>query len=176
MKLYHFSSLGHLPLIINSGGLFNGDVMAGKDGRESVKATWLSTSPIKERQGMNDTGPIALPASLQAQGLPPETTPVDKLAVRITTVIPTTDRHLRHWWTWAQGRVDPKIIDLEVEFAGSHKIAKEWYFYTKLIPLERLLIELRRDNGDFSLASEDELSRIQPHQTRWMVWPIYSDD
>lgn len=32
MLLYHFTSLGHLPLILAHGGLEKGDVMIGEDG------------------------------------------------------------------------------------------------------------------------------------------------
>lgn len=168
MLLYHFTSLGHLPLILAHGGLEKGDVMIGEDGERTVNATWLSTSPDPDRQGLGPDEPIEMPSNLRQLGLPDRLETIDKRTVRIGVMIPTTDRRLRQWIRYAQGRVGQRMIDLEIKFAGGRAIAEEWFVYLGLIPASRFLrIEIMDERGEYRAATPEQIAEIEPHEVGW---------
>lgn len=169
MRLFHFTSLGHLPLIQEWGGLEKGDVMVGENGERSLNATWFSTDPNPARSAMGDgTQFVLVPKELRPDGMPALRPTVDKRAARITVVIPTTDRNLRRWLPYAQGRLGQRLIDFHVGRAGGRRHVEDWYIYTGLVPASRFqAVELRGEDGVYRAATRVQLDAIKPHVTGW---------
>ncbi|NNM74206.1 hypothetical protein [Enterovirga aerilata] len=169
MRLFHFTSEGHLPHIIASGGLCKGDVIVGQRGEKTLTATWLSLDPDPDHQGLGDgTATLIATAEMIALGMPATMGTVDKRAVRITVVIPSTDRRLRRWLPFARGGVGEQIIDFEKRHAGNPRFVEDWFFYRGVIPVERFAsIEIRAGDGPYEIATPERIAAIEPHEIEW---------
>lgn len=88
MRLYHYTSLGHLPLILAS-ALSRGDVPVGARGEGAETGVWFTTDPEPGGHGL--AGGEMVTVHLPGEA-PRQVRTVDKRAVRITVVIPSSDR------------------------------------------------------------------------------------
>ncbi|MEG9500336.1 MAG: hypothetical protein MIN69_00430 [Methylorubrum extorquens] len=145
MRLYHFTSLGHLPVILATGGLWRGEVPVG-DGSESLRGTWFTSDPDPRGHGLDGSS-------------------ADKREVRITVVLRHGDRALAHWLKFARGRLASDCIEELMRTGGGKRKAETWYVYPSQIPPSQFrAIELRREGGCYSPASADEIAAAIPHE------------
>ncbi len=170
MILYHFTSFGHLPLILTHGGLEKGDVPVGIHGEQSLNATWLTTDPNPHNgHGLATGGLAEIPTEIaEATGGGRWRLTVDKRVVRISLRIPSNDRKLKHWILWTQGRLGEKMLEIYTGFGGSKAAVDSWYIYNGLIPRSAFTrIDLMRDDerGVFMEATEEQISCLEPHTT-----------
>lgn len=144
MRLYHYTSLGHLPHILKS-GLSRGEVPVGR-GDQSYRGTWLTTDAVaSEGHGLSGSR-------------------VDKRAVRITIDF-DRDRDLFHWLPWTQSRLDVIPLATLIATGGGRRCAETWYVYSQPIEPKRFAaIEIRREDGTFSPATAEEIAAIKPHR------------
>jgi len=166
--LYHFTSLGHVPLILQHGGLEKGGVMVGENGEQNLNATWLTTDSSPEHEYGLGFGQLTfLPEQYREKGDKPWTECVDKRAVRISVKIPSHDRKLKHWIMWIQGRLGKAMLDWYIEDGGGRQRAEKWYIYQGLIPCSSFLkIEIRGNRNEWVEATEEQLDSIRPHETK----------
>lgn len=145
MRLYHFTSLGHLPIILATGGLWRGEVPVG-DGSQSLRGTWLTSDPDPRGHGLDGSS-------------------ADKRQVRIAIVFARNDRAVSNWLKFARGRLAPGCIEEMTRTGGGKRKAETWYIYPSQIPpAEFRAIELRRDDGSYSQATPNEISAAVPHE------------
>lgn len=145
MRLYHFTSRGHLPVILATGGLWRGEVPVG-DGSESLRGTWFTSDPDPRDHGLDGSS-------------------ADKREVRITVVFPRNDRALAHWLKFARVRLASDCIDELMRTGGGKRKAETWYVYPSQIPPSQFrAIELRREGGGYSPASPGEIAAAIAHE------------
>lgn len=145
MRLYHFTSLGHLPVILATGGLWRGEVPVGSTGA-SLRATWLTTDPDPAGHGLDGSS-------------------ADKRAVRIAVDIAEDDVGLEHWLTFTKGKLSKDNIRYLVHTGGGMAKASTWYVYPAQIPPEAFqAVELRREDGGYSPATPEEIAAAVPHE------------
>lgn len=146
MRLYHFTSLGHLPVILATGGLWRGEVPIG-DGERSLRGTWFTSDPDPHGHGLDGSS-------------------ADKREVRIVVVFPRNDRGVTHWLTFARKhRVNPGIVEEMTQTGGGKRKAETWYSYPEIIPVEDFrAIELRRQDGSYSPATPEEIAAAVAHE------------
>lgn len=167
MKLYHFTSFGHVPHILSHGGLQNGDVMCGDHGEQTRRATWLTSDPSPIRAGgVSVGGLMPLPDDFKKKLGKSWTQTTDKRVVRISVMIPTTNRQLKHWLTWAKSRLGQKLVEMQIDIAGGKAEAEKYYFYEPLIRTEDFLsIELLHEpDRVYRVATKEQLSSLIPHE------------
>lgn len=146
MRLYHFTSLGHLPVILATGGLWRGEIPVG-DGEHSLRGTWFTTDPDPRGHGLDGSS-------------------ADKREVRIVVVTARNDRWVEHWLTFARKkRVHPDVVEEMTRTGGGKRKAETWYVYPQLIPVSDFrAIELRREGGGYSPATAEEITAAVPHE------------
>ena len=110
--------------------------------------------------------PIPVPVERRLPDGPTELRGIDKRRVRFTTVIPTHDRHLVHYWSYVQGRVGQWHLDYEVSSTpGGLRSVKSWYFYRRSIPLSRMrTIEVMDEHEDYVVATPAMLEAMPPFE------------
>lgn len=144
MRLYHFTSLGHLPVILATGGLWRGEVPVG-DGSQSLRGTWFTSDPDPQGHGLDGSS-------------------VDKREVRITVVFQRNDRGLAHWLKFARVRLSLHCIEEMMQTGGGKRKAETWYIHPSQIPPAQFrAIELRREGGGYSPASPGEIAAAIAH-------------
>jgi hypothetical protein len=145
MRLYHFTSLGHLPVILATGGLWRGEVPVG-DGSRSLRGTWFTSDPDPRGHGLDGSS-------------------ADKREVRIAVVFPRSDRTVSHWLKFARGRLAPDCIEEMVRTGGGKRKAETWYVYPTQIPPDQFrAVEFRREGGGYSPATPEEIAAAVPHE------------
>jgi len=120
MRLYHFTSLFHLPMV-QQFGLSRGDVPITPAG--GTNAVWLTTDEQPSNQGWKSGSAV------------------DKSKIRITVDIPDSDPNLHKWSDYAKReQMDPKWYDaLNQTGGGGHD---RWYLYEGVImPAQFVSIE-----------------------------------
>lgn len=145
MRLYHFTSFGHLPVIIQSGGLYKGEVPIGNGSTFSL-ATWLTSDPDPSGHGLDGSA-------------------VNKREVRITVVFERRDRDLASWLKFAKKtRIDQRVVDEMSRTGGGKRKAETWYIYPRLIPVSVFRsVEFRDQSGQYRMATDDEIAALVPH-------------
>lgn len=148
MRLYHFTSLGHLPVIVATGGLWRGEVPVG-DGSRTLRATWFTTDPDPRGHGLDGSA-------------------ADKREVRITVVIPSSDRGLKHWLNFTRtsfGWLADECVEQLVRTGGGKRKAETWYIYPDQIPpAEFRAIEIRRPDGSYTHMEPADLAASVAHE------------
>ena len=148
MRLYHFTSLGHLPVILATGGLWRGEVPI-KDGIQSLRGTWLTTDPDPKGHGL--TGSSA-----------------NKREVRIAVDIDDASPDLHHWLSFTNtrgGYLKPHLVRRLVRTGGGHVKADTWYVYSVQVPPEAFAaIELSQGNGVYVPATPEQIAAAKAHQ------------
>ncbi|KQO89683.1 hypothetical protein ASF36_22705 [Methylobacterium sp. Leaf90] len=145
MRLYHFTSLGHLPVILATGGLWRGEVPVG-DGKESVRATWFTTDPDGAGHGLDGSSS-------------------DKREVRIVVVFPRGDRRPVLWLKFARKFLDADRIDTLVAKGGGKRKAETWYVCPEQIPREEFrAIEVRGPDGQYAPATPEQIAAAVAHE------------
>lgn len=167
MIFYHFTSLGHLPLILADGALNKGGIMLGEHGHQSLNAPWLTLNPDPEREyGLAFGQMIKLPPDVSKVLGKSWTPSVDKRTARITVKIPSMDRNLKHWIKWIQGRLGQEMLDWYIESGGGKAQAENWYVYLGTIPRSAFTrIEVRGMRNEWIEATDEMLACIPPHTT-----------
>ena len=148
MRLYHFTSLGHLPVILATGGLWRGEVPV-RDGTQSLRATWLTRDPDSKGHGL--TGSSA-----------------NKRAIRITIDLVSSTPGLLHWLTFTQterGFLEPHLVRRLVKTGGGPKKAKTWYICSQQIePDAFAVIEISQGNGVYVPITPEQLAAAKAHE------------
>lgn len=148
MRLYHYTSLGHLPHILKS-DLSRGEVFIGPRAELNYRGVWLTTDPVAS----------------EGHGLSGST--VDKRAVRITIDFDDGDPDLYHWLPWSKGKLGAVPMAMLIANGGGQKCAETWFVYSQPIAPERFAaVEIRREDGTFSAATPEEIAKIRPHRIR----------
>jgi hypothetical protein len=111
MILYHFTSLLHMESIRQE-GLTKGDVPTSRtEGRNGV---WFTSSPLSAGHGVaqqsRDLSADEIAAMYASTGLRVKGI-IGKCDVRITVVIPTTERALVSWKRWGRKHCEPGFFD-----------------------------------------------------------------
>lgn len=145
MRLYHFTSLGHLPVILATGGLWRGELPFG-DGSNSFRATWLTSDPDPGGHGLDGSA-------------------VDKREVRITVVFPRGDRRAVPWLKGAHKTLHPDCIAQLVATGGGKRKAETWYVCPDQIPPEQFrAIEIRGPDGRYAPATPEQIAGAVAHE------------
>lgn len=143
MILFHFTAIEYIE-DIKKEGLNRGDVPTSMyDGRNGV---WLTSDPepsghgLSEREELTDEDRNSLWRCTGS--LPPKGSSFfpNKLAVRITVVVPTTDRKLVRWRKWSRKHCEPKTYDLLTK-ANGHKHDTWWIYFGLIEPSRFRAIE-----------------------------------
>jgi hypothetical protein len=132
MILYHFTCHEYMESISRD-GLNRGDVPTRAIGPLfETNAVWLTTEPQPEGHGLGEAH-VLTDAERQKVfevlgHMPPEGARVpDKRAVRITVVIPRSDRCLKRWLTYGRKHCDPEFYNRLVHADG--RAHKSWWLY-----------------------------------------------
>ena len=167
MIFYHFTSLGHLPLILASGALNKSGIMLGEHGHQSLNAPWLTLNPDPAREyGLGFGQMVKLPPDVSKELGKGWTESVDKRTARITVKVPSTDRRLKHWIKWIQGRLGQEMLDWYIETGGGKAQAENWYVFLGPIPRSEFMrIEVRGERNEWIEATNEIIACIRPHTT-----------
>ena len=119
MRLYHFTSMVHLPSIIEAGVLrtteSNGDIRPGHE-HALPDVVWLLDVPTLDGLSHGLAGSA-----------------VDKTAVRFTVDVPRA--RVERWSDWAKrNKVDDLTRAVLVEAGGGWEAAKHWWITERAIP------------------------------------------
>jgi len=121
--LYHFTSLHHLPAILQSGELRPTDSLV-----DGVPGLWF----------------LDIPSAAQPHGL--DGSSVDKRAVRITV-----RARAEHWLTWVKTQpIHPVFKDSYIKTGGGLDAAKHWYMTLGPVPRSQwVAVEQRLSDGSY---------------------------
>lgn len=166
MKFYHFTSPGHVGHILAYGALAKGTIWTGEDAKGFFSAVLLTTDPDPDRSGVDDGRPLQIPIERRLPNGPIELRGCDKRRVRFTVTIPSSDRDLRNYWTFIQGRVGRWYLDYEIaSTTGGLRSVRNWHFYRRAIPLSRIeRIEIMDENDDYAIATPEALASLEPFE------------
>ena len=152
MILYHFTSATFLPSIQKE-GLTRGEVPLSP--RQVMNGVWLTTDPNPEGHGLSNGEELSESTirELQSRGLLAKDIPTDKplrwadkRSARITIVLPSTDRALKHWPKWSRRRLHPDWYSALTDAGGGKQKANSWYVCFRTIsPAEFKSVEVLRD-------------------------------
>jgi hypothetical protein len=134
MILYHFTALEYLDAI-KAEGLTKGEVPLSPT--DLLNAVWLTADPSPKGHGLIDGRPLTEQerfVEYQRCGFMPPAGSFfpNKRAVRITVLIPSSDRNLYHWPKWGRKRLTPDWYE-RMDRVGSGK-SKTWRVYFGTIP------------------------------------------
>lgn len=120
MILYHYTSVVHLPWIVDAGYLGLTDNVLHHDRIEEPGVCWFLDRPLVE-----------IPYSHGLAG-----SIVDKTAVQFTVDVP--DGWVRRWVPWAQDRgVEPLWLTAMVRAGGGFAAADHWHVTFRTVPRNR---------------------------------------
>ena len=141
MLLYHFTAVELLESIMRE-GLTRGDVpLTPTTSRTGV---WLTTLYQPDNPGQGG-GSLPSPAmqhpQLKELSRPEDTEipPPNKLAVRITVSILSSDRRLDRWMRWAPRHLELTWFHMLNELGGGPTLATTWWIYWGIIPPQRFI-------------------------------------
>ncbi len=129
MILYHFTCLEYLESIKRE-GLNRGEVPLSST--EVLNAVNLTSDKTRNGHGLDGGGVEITPAARKLMGASVGSRFPDKLAVRLTVLIPRNDRKLVKWPTWAKKRLDSKWYQRMDQIGGGK--SKTWFLYWGEIP------------------------------------------
>lgn len=166
MKLYHFTSTGHIGHILDAGELSKGTLFQGPDARTPANMLFLSSNPDPDRSGVDDGSSVMIPPHQRSPGGPDKLESVDKRRVRMTVTIPCHDRALKNYWTYAKGRVAQWYLDYEVaRTTGGLASVRAWHVYRSIIPIERVQrFELMGEQDDYREVDIGTLMALERHE------------
>lgn len=153
MILYHFTALQLLDQI-KVEGLSKGEVPLTAN--RTINAVWFTTDSNSEGHGLSDSGPIPKEwiQTLKAKGLLSADAPneglrfIDKRAVRIKVVIPSTDRDLKRWVPWGRKHLERQWFDTLSDTGGGNQKARSWYLcFRTITPAEFTAIDILRPDS-----------------------------
>jgi hypothetical protein len=130
MLLYHYTAKEYLANILAQ-GLTTGEVPVTWN--DVLNGVWLTNDPDPAEHGLCDARDLT-PEERRLAGVPdgkPARFP-NKRAVRITVMIPSTDRNLTPWPSWAKRRLTPEWY-ATLDRVGGGK-SKTWFVYWDVIP------------------------------------------
>lgn len=140
MLLYHFTSRYHWPAIERE-GLSKGEAPISNSQWEN--AVNLTTDSNPEGHGLSKgepLGPEIIAACIRQHGNAPVNTHwPDKTAIRIKVKIPSSDRSLKRWLTWARKRAEPDYLDRLHKAAGGLGKHRTWWLYFGTISPSRFI-------------------------------------
>ena len=137
MLLYHFTCHEYMERISRE-GLNRGDVPLRRIAPlYETNAVWLTDISQPEGCGLSDAREFTEEDRLQyfkvfGELLPPNSVYPDKKAVRITVVIPSSDRRLKRWLNYGRKHCEPGFYDELVRADG--RTHKHWWLYFGIIP------------------------------------------
>ena len=156
MILYHFTTLTAVPSILTE-GLTRGE--APLSDTRIVKAVNLTTDSEPGGHGLDGGGRVvtveesAIYAARLGWDIPAGTVFADKTEVRMTIKLPSSDRALKPWLSWARKKCEPGYADRLIAAAGGgNRKAKTWWLYFGRISPD-CITEVRR-MSDGALLSE----------------------
>jgi hypothetical protein len=130
MILYHFTGHHHIDAIRRE-GLSKGDVPTSLN--EGVNGVWFTSSPEPGGHGIpektHDFTPAESAEYFQKTGLRLKGT-IGKCDVRITVVIPSTDRALVPWSKWGRKHCDPHAFQTLNRLGAAWRT---WFIYWRAI-------------------------------------------
>lgn len=150
MILYHFTSLEMLERI-KAEGLTKGEIPL--TAYRTTNAIWFTTDSDSAGHGLSNNEPLSREEiqKLKAAGLLSASAPdegirhIDKRAVRIKVVMPSTDRDLKRWVTWGRKHLERNWFDKLSEVGGGNQKARTWYVCFRTIqPAEFAAIDILR--------------------------------
>lgn len=144
--LYHFTSVVHLPVVLEF-GLARGDVCIEPHHPNNYNAPWLTSDPSYSRQGWAE----------QADGRPNST--FDKRDVRLSVVIPLGDPALSSWDDICRRENVPDYWRKVMHAMGE----EHWLVYNGRIPRAWIVaVEFRHkpalEHGRFGIMRGHDLS------------------
>lgn len=161
MILNHFTSLEYLDAILAE-GLTKGYVPLSPTQGEN--AVWFTTSMDAEEHGLTDGHVLTLEEREAHQRcfgrpLPESARYPDKRRVRISVVIPSSDRNLRPWLPWARKRLTTDWLAALSASGGGKVKARTWYIYHAVVPAASFR----------SVMVRDEAGVYKPHASQMVV-------
>ena len=142
MRLFHFTATEHLQAILAE-GLAKGDVPISPT--EGVNAVWLTTDDDPDGHGLSDGRLLtreerAACARVLGREPPENARFLNKRAVRIKVMIPSSDRRLVHWPKWARKRLDRDWYST-LDRTGGGKSASWYLFFGCITPGQFLAVD-----------------------------------
>ncbi len=167
MILYHFTSFHHLPLILRS-DLSKGDIPL-TPGRPGYKGVWFTTDDCPTGHGLSSGEKVSIPdnerslfVSENGRPLPKELYTLDKRAVRIKVVIPSSHEKLFHWLKWSRKRTDAAYRQHLIQSGGGKDKARTWYIYNGALSCDEFKeVCVRADNGPYVRSSLEDLEKLR---------------
>ena len=139
MKLYHYTSTLHIPLIRTTGYLRYGDIPLRKESKygESGHAVWLTT---KDYAASGEHGLIS---------------PVcDKTEIRFSLDIPRDDPRLFRWSEYAKVNHIQKAWYAAIDEAGGG-FSDTWWLFVRPIQIDGLGVAVKQNNKYVSIDIND---------------------
>ena len=136
MILHHFTCAEHLDSILES-GLSKGDVPTSMTG--GLNGVWFTTYETPEGHGLGEERLLSREERQKIERMTGTKCPdgvryANKKAVRITTVIPSSDKRLVSWSKWSRKRCEPGF---RAALNGSGHAHKSWFIYFGLVAVSR---------------------------------------
>ncbi|MER9936132.1 hypothetical protein [Mesorhizobium sp. M0088] len=150
MILYHFTALSLLDQI-KAEGLSKGEIPL--TARRTTNAVWFTTDSEAAGHGLSDGETLSRDhiQILKAKGFIAASAPdeglkwLDKRAVRIKVVIPSTDHDLKRWVPWGRKHLEREWFDTLSKVGGGHQKARTWYVCFRTVqPAEFAAIDILR--------------------------------
>lgn len=143
LRLYHYTSTFHLPMILSMGGLSRGDVPISP--YRSENAVWFTTD--------------SLPLPDRSHGLSGSI--VNKREVQIAVDFSIDDPALVKWTRFARiKKIDKVWLKALHDTAGGQSISNTWWLYRGVISPERFAsVKFLRDSA-YTDVSRQESARV----------------
>lgn len=143
LRLYHYTSTFHLPMILSMGGLSRGDVPISP--YRSENAVWFTTDP--------------LPLPDRAHGLSGSI--VNKREVQIAVDFSLDDPALIKWTRFARTKKINKVwLKALHDSAGGESVGNTWWLYRGVLAPDRFAsIKFLRDSA-YVDKSQSESARV----------------